>query len=211
MNSSLPVRASYHHGDLRNALIDAAVAGARLHGPEAVVLRDVARQVGVSHNAGYRHFASRDALLSAVADRGLAELALAMESALDAVTLGPDPEVVARARLRAVGHAYVTYAVAEPGMFRTVWACAGDPNAPPDPATQGATGLGAYQLLNACLDDLVRVGALPASRRPYSEIAAWAAVHGLASLVIDGPLDQLPPAAIDSALDRLCDIIDAGL
>ena len=55
------------------------------------------------------------------------------------------------------------------------------------------------------------VGALPASRRPYSEIAAWSAVHGLASLLIDGPLDQLPPAAIDSALDRLCDIIDAGL
>ena len=115
MNSSLPVRANYHHGDLRNALIDAAVAGARLHGPEAVVLRDVARQVGVSHNAGYRHFASRDELLSAVADRGLAELAVAMEAALDAVTPGPEPEVVARARLRAVGHAYVTYAVRRAG------------------------------------------------------------------------------------------------
>lgn len=211
MNSSPPSRASYHHGDLRNALIDAAVAGVRLHGPDAVVLRDVARQVGVSHNAGYRHFASRDELLSAVAARGLAELAQAMEVALAAVGAGPDPQVVARARLRAIGHAYVTYAVGEPGMFRTIWAAAGNPNAPPDPEAQGASGLGAYQLLNVALDDLVRVGALPESRRTYSEIAAWSAVHGLASLVIDGPLSDLPAAEIDRALDRLCDVVDAGL
>jgi AcrR family transcriptional regulator len=211
VQSSLPFRARYHHGDLRNALIDMAAAVARLHGPEAVVLRDVARQVGVSHNAGYRHFASRDELLSAVADRGLAELALAMEDGLAAVAPDPDPRVVARARLRAVGRAYVTYALTERGMFRTMWTRAGDPYAPPDPAVQGASGLGAYQLLNEVLDDLVRVGAFPASRRPYSEIAAWSAVHGLASLVIDGPLGQLPAEAIDSALDRLCDIVDAGI
>ncbi|MDQ2838567.1 MAG: TetR/AcrR family transcriptional regulator [Actinomycetota bacterium] len=210
-SSSPPSRARYHHGDLRNALIDAAVAGVRLNGPDAVVLRNVARQVGVSHNAGYRHFASRDDLLAAVAARGLAELAQAMEIALAAVAPGSDPAVVARGRLRAVGRAYVTYAMSESGMFRTMWAGAGDPSAPPEPEARGASGLGAYQLLNEALDDLVRVGALPASRRRYSEIAAWSAVHGLASLVIDGPLDHLPAAAIDGALDRLCDVVDAGL
>jgi AcrR family transcriptional regulator len=210
MDSSFSPRDRYHHGDLRNALIDAAVAGARLHGPGAVVLRDVARQVGVSHNAGYRHFASRDELLGAVAARGLAELAQAMEEALAAVPPGPEPVAVARARLRAVGRAYVSYALAEPGMFMTMWSGAGHPDTA-DLATRGAGGLDAYQLLNRALDDLVRVGGLPPSRRPYSEIAAWSAVHGLASLLIDGPLEDLPAEEVDHALDRLCDIVDAGL
>ncbi|MDQ6839296.1 MAG: TetR/AcrR family transcriptional regulator [Actinomycetota bacterium] len=211
MHSSRPSKAAYHHGDLRHALIDAAVDGARLHGPGAVVLREVARQVGVSHNAGYRHFTSRDDLLAAVADRGLTELARSIEAGQAGVTAGPDPKINARARLRAVGRAYVTYALSQPGMFRTIWAGVRHPGAEPAPGARGASGLGAYQLLNAALDDLVNVGALPAARRGYSEIAAWSAVHGLASLIIDGPLMALTPAEIDGALDRLCDIVDAGL
>ncbi len=201
----------YHHGDLRNALVGAAVAAARVGGPGAVVLRDVARQVGVSHNAGYRHFAGRDDLLAAVADQGLVELALAMEDGLAAVPADPDPRITARRRLRAVGRAYVHYALAEPGLFRCIWEAVGNPAEDPTPGAPRPGALGPYQLLTTALDDLARTGALPTSRRAYSEIAAWAGVHGLATLVIDGPLAGVAPDEVEAALERLCDVIDAGL
>lgn len=201
----------YHHGDLRNALIDASLVAARSGGPNAVVLRDIARQLGVSHNAGSRHFARRDDLMAAVADRGLAELARSVEAAQAEVNPGVDPRTDARARLRATGRGYVDFALAEPGLFRTIWAASRGPGAEPGPAARGPGGLGPYQLLNRALDDLVELGALPEERRPFSDVAAWSAVHGLATLVIDGPLRHLSPAELDRALDRLFDVIDAGL
>ena len=119
---------AYHHGDLRNALVEAAVAAARVNGPEAVVVRDMARQVGVSHNAAYRHFASREDLLMAVAEVGLGGLAATMRDELDVTPPRRDPAERARRRLRAIGRAYVSYAMAEPGLFRTIWAAAHYPS-----------------------------------------------------------------------------------
>jgi AcrR family transcriptional regulator len=211
LQAKIPSKRSYHHGDLRNALIDAAVATARQHGPSAVLLRDIARQVGVSHNAGYRHFASQGELLTAVAQRGLAELAANMQKGLDAAPKRRDPKQRARGRLRAIGRAYVEFAVAEPGLFRTVWAAAGYPATPADTDLSVAPTSDPYLLLNAVLDELVTVGAIPASRRPYSETVAWSAVHGLSTLLIDGPLAGMPPTELEKALDRLCDVLDAGL
>jgi AcrR family transcriptional regulator len=68
----------YHHGNLRQALIDAGVDLAAESGPDAVVLREATRRAGASHNAGYRHFAGRDGLLAAVAAEGMSRLATAM-------------------------------------------------------------------------------------------------------------------------------------
>ena len=206
-----PTKRSYHHGDLRNALIDAAVAAARQQGPSAVLLRDIARQVGVSHNAGYRHFASQGDLLTAVAQRGLAELAANMQKGLDAAPKRRDPKQRARQRLRAIGRAYVGFAVSEPGLFRTIWAAAAYPVTSADPDLSVAPTSDPYLLLNAVLDELVAAGAIPSSRRPYSETVAWSAVHGLATLLIDGPLAGMPPTELANALDRLCDVLDAGL
>ena len=176
-----------------------------------MLLRDVARQVGVSHNAGYRHFASREELLSAVAQVGLAELAANMQRGLDAVPKRRDPKERARRRLRAIGRAYVEFALAEPGLFRTTWAAAAYPGGPPHDAGKLPETSDPYLLVNAALDELVAVGAIPESRRPYSETVAWSAVHGLATLLIDGPLLGMPPKEMAKALDRLCDVIDAGL
>jgi hypothetical protein len=68
-----------------------------------------------------------------------------------------------------------------------------------------------YLLLNLVLDEMVSSGAIPASRRPHSEIVAWSGVHGLATLLIDGPLVSMPPDEVAAALDRLCDVMDTGL
>jgi AcrR family transcriptional regulator len=202
---------AYHHGDLRNALVDAAVAAARERGPSAVLLRDIARQVGVSHNAGYRHFTNREDLLAAVAQRGLAELAANMQTGLDAAPKRRDPKERARQRLRAIGRAYVKFAVSEPGLFRTIWAAAAYPATTPDAGAPVPEAADPYLLLNAALDELVAAGAIPQARRAYSETVAWSAVHGLATLVIDGPLGAMPRDQLDGALNRLCDVIDAGL
>jgi AcrR family transcriptional regulator len=214
LSGKKPELRAYHHGDLRNALVEAAVAAARINGPEAVTVRDMARQVEVSHNAAYRHFASREDLLTAVAEVGLGDLAATMREKLDATPRHRDPAERARQRLRAIGRAYVSYAMAEPGLFRTIWAAATFPTALAGAASSDDIALAEadpYLILNAVLDELVYAGAIPASRRPYSETVAWSAVHGLSMLIINGPLAGMPPTEIDHVLDRLCDVIDAGL
>ena len=190
------------------------MTAARVNGPEAVVVRDMARQVGVSHNAAYRHFASREDLLTAVAEVGLGGLAATMREELDATPRRRDPAARARQRLRAIGRAYVSYAIAEPGLFRAIWAAAQYPSIPSTVPTDDdaqAEMSDPYLILNAVLDELVDTGAIPASHRPYSETVAWSAVHGLSMLIINGPLAGLPPAEIDHMLNRLCDVVDAGL
>jgi AcrR family transcriptional regulator len=212
---SLPRKRPYHHGDLRNAMVEAAVAVARRDGPDAVVVRDIARQLGVSHNAGYRHFAGREELLDAVADFGLRELAERMRAGVESVPTGGDPGAdpggLARRRLRTIGRAYVRFAWEQPGLFRAIWAAARTPPPVGGELEAAITFSDPYALLNRALDELVTNGAMPADRRPYSEIVAWSAVHGLAGLVIDGPLALLPAEESEAALERLLDVIQAGL
>ena len=195
--------APYHHGNLRAALTESGVALAREGGPEAVVLREASRRARVSHSAAYRHFADREALLAAVAGEAASALARALERR---IVRAPD----ARGRLRAVGTAYVRFALAEPGLFRTAFAFHAV-SAWPDGTGVGERGLDPRELLTEVLDELEREGTLPAATRPGAEFAAWSAVHGLACLLIDGPLGTLPAAARDTALDRVLDHVEAGL
>jgi AcrR family transcriptional regulator len=81
----------YHHGRLREALVDAGVTLAREQGPEAVILRAAARAAGASHNAAYRHFADRDELLRAVCERCMSRLATLMEQRVAAAAAAPAP------------------------------------------------------------------------------------------------------------------------
>src|SRR5258705_5116056 len=118
---SPPKRTTYRHGDLRHALIAAGTELARVGGPNAVVLREATRRVGVAPNAAYRHFADRRALLDAVCAAAQSLLAVAIEHELASVPTTGDPTDVARARLRAVGTGYVRFAQKEPGLFRTAF------------------------------------------------------------------------------------------
>src|SRR5262249_13110033 len=114
-------RSSYHHGDLPNALTDAATEMAKEGGPDAVVLRAVARATGGSAAAAYRHFTDHGELLHAVRGRGLSALGEAMRASLDAGEPLTDPAREAIRRLGALGSAYINFALSDPGLFRTAF------------------------------------------------------------------------------------------
>ena len=196
----------YHHGNLRETLVESGKELARAGGPDAVVLRAVSRQAGVSHNAAYRHFADHDDLLAAVAARCMAELALLMTTRTEAVRVR-EPVRRAQARLEAIGRAYVEFALTEPGWFRTAFAGHGAEAATPRVAPDEDP----YALLSARLDEMVAVGALPPERRPGAEVAAWSTVHGLSTLLTSGPLRDLPETERESVLDVVLGVTARGL
>jgi AcrR family transcriptional regulator len=107
-------KSTYHHGDLANALVDAALALVEQDGAQAVSLRELAQSLGVSRAAPYRHFADRDALLAAVAARGFEDLIVVYQAALNS---GGD----GLARLQAFGRAYFDFAVRRPGLYRLMF------------------------------------------------------------------------------------------
>ncbi len=193
---------SYHHGNLREELIRTGVQLARESGPSGVVLREVARRAGVSHNAAYRHFADRDELLSEVAQVGLQELASAM-SARVARLRGTDVRLRSLRRLREVGKAYVIYALDQPGLFATAFATTHHPDPGETP--------GPYEMLGAALDEMVATGAMTPDRRLAADVECWSAVHGFAVLHLDGPLRVVPPAQRDRHLELMLDAILVGL
>ncbi len=186
--------------DLGAVLLAEGIALARAGGPEAVSLRDVQRRAGVSNSAAYRHFADRASLLAAISEHAGQQMADRMHAAIAAGPATGSESEQARARFRATGLAYLDFALTEPGLF----AVAFQQHAAADPA-----GAPPFQLLRRCLDDLVDTGTLAPAHRPHMDIAAWAAVHGLAVL-LDGPLRDLPADAREAAIHRLLEVIDGG-
>lgn len=185
-----PKRGRYHHGDLRNALLRAAEALVARKGVEGFSLREAARDVGVSSAAAYRHFEDRSALLAGLALDGMAKLAARMEDALARVPGAPGTPARAAAELGAIGAAYIEFAVANPSQFRVMfgpWCEHPDIDELPPEALPG--GRDPYQLLVDTLDGLVRAGAITPAARDGAEIAAWASVHGLATLLVERSLE----------------------
>ncbi|MFI9152804.1 TetR/AcrR family transcriptional regulator [Streptomyces sp. NPDC053367] len=204
-------RDTYRHGDLRNALVEAGLELAREGGPEAVVLRAATRQAGVVPNAAYRHFADRAALLHAVSQAAMARVARTMEAEQAALPDHPDPAAAARARFRAVGTGYLRFAREEPGLFRTAFHVPGDMAHAADDSAAGVSGRTPFELLGEALDGLVEQGLLPEERRPGAEFLAWSAVHGIAVLMIDGPLRGLLPEQAEEAGEQVIDMVERGL
>ena len=201
-------RTGYHHGDLANALADVATDMARHGGPEAVVLREAARRTGVSAAAAYRHFADHGDLLHAVKQRALTALTAAMQTGLEAGDALPDPADEAERQFRLLGAAYIDFALADPGLFRTAF-CRPDSETA-DVPTRIATSR-PYQLLTGILDRLAGCGRLAPDRRPDAEIATWAAVHGLATLLLDGPLASLSGDERTRSIQRTLDVVIDGI
>lgn len=174
--------------ELRERILQASVALIEDEGLAALSMREVARRAGVSHQAPYHHFTDREAILGAIAERGFVVLRNALERA------------VARARrkataaecLAACGRAYVEFARAHPAHFRVMFRpelvdLANCPGA-------RAEGDSAFSCLTAVVHEAVAQG-LPAE--PSEEalvILAWSVAHGLACLILDGPLAKKLPA-----------------
>ena len=180
-------------GAVRDGLVAAGLELARSGGPDAVVLREATRMVGVVPNAAYRHFAGRDELLAAVSTAALRELADRMAAGVARVRGRYGDPAAARRRLHAVGTAYLEFAREEPGLFATAFALPTrhtyDP--PGDGTGQERTPLGH---LRAVLDELVDAGVLDKRRRDGIEYPIWSTVHGLAVLTGQGPLRDVPDA-----------------
>lgn len=178
---------------MRDGLVAAGLELARGGGPDAVVLREVTRAVGVVPNAAYRHFADRDELLASVCAAAIGELADRMAEGVAAVPGEHGDPGAAGERLRAIGTAYFAFARGEPGLFATAFAL---PQQHAYGTPDGAVGSGRtpLALLRAALDELVEAGVLDPRRRPGIEYPIWSAVHGTAVLSGQGPLREVPDA-----------------
>jgi AcrR family transcriptional regulator len=161
--------------------------------------------VGVVPNTAYRHFADRDALLAAVRDEAVGELAGRMAARIGQVRAGPRTPTGARLRLRAVGEAYLEFARNEPALFDTAFATTRH-----DATRDAANEPTPLELLQAALDDLVSAGSLAAARRPDIEYPIWAGVHGLAVL-LRGPLQSLPEREQDRLEGQMLAFIEAAV
>jgi AcrR family transcriptional regulator len=185
LNNQFPRRGPRPRGTVRAALIEAGVELARSGGPDAVVLREVTRMVGVVPNAAYRHFADRDAFLAAVRDAALRRLAQRMADGMSRVRARRGTPLGAQRRMRAVGQAYLEFARTDPGLFDTAFAATEH-----HPPAAGNVTPGPFDHLKAALDELFEAGLLEPARRPNVEYPTWATVHGLAVL-LRGPLRSL--------------------
>ncbi|HEX8007045.1 MAG TPA: TetR/AcrR family transcriptional regulator [Trebonia sp.] len=180
-------------GAVRDGLVAAGLELARTGGPDAVVLREAARMVGVVPNAAYRHFADRDELLAAVCTAAMREFAARMAAGVGRVRGKYGDAAAARRRLRAIGRAYLEFAREEPGLFATAFAL---PQQHVYDAQDGGTGQDPMPLdqLRAVLDELADAGVLNRRRRVGIEYPIWSMVHGLAVLTGQGPLRDVPDA-----------------
>jgi AcrR family transcriptional regulator len=183
--SSRPGRAArkpprrYHHGDLRRALVQAAVRTIQAKGVDALTLRAVGQKLGVSRTALYRHFTDKSALLAAVAGEGFRTLRVQLVEAWEHGGRGLEA-------FEAMGAAYVRFAVANPSYYRVMFGgFVHDSTTDPELAREGA---GAFQALVDALVALQQNGLMRQDEPLQMARFIWAVVHGVAMLTIDGRL-----------------------
>ena len=183
---TLKPRSTYHHGDLRVALLSAAQALLDEGGVAAVSLREAARRAGVTPAACYRHFADKDALLTALAVQGFEAFAQALGQAAEGAS-EPFAEM---------GIAYVAFAVQRPGMFRLMFGPAvADRSRSPEL-------LQAIAASTRLFEGGLKSSPHAAPEDPVAGLRAWSVVHGLATLAIDGMLPQYDPVMLARALAK---------
>jgi AcrR family transcriptional regulator len=190
-------RSTYHHGDLARALVDEAVRSVVASGVESVTLREVARRVGVNHRAVYRHFEDKRALLVAVALEGNRDLLADLRAALAALPA----RARAAERLTAIAEAYARFAMARPGHYRVMFG----PRLNHDgkyPALEAVLEE-AWRELESLLAAGVATGELPPQDLLRSSLSIWAALHGVATLLLERRLRVRPARAPEFAAQLL--------
>ena len=190
-------RRRYHHGNLREALVEAALALVEERGNPEFTLREVARRVGVTHAAPQRHFEDRAALVAAVAEEGFRGLRAHVER-VGRLTHPRDPA----ARLHALGVAYVQFAVQNPAHFRVMFSAELVDKSRHQ--TLQAASRAMHDFLVQCIVDGQRQGFFVKGDPLEHAFAAWSLVHGCAVLLIDGRgMGQRPADLIERVVARL--------
>jgi AcrR family transcriptional regulator len=179
----------YHHENLRPTLIEAAVTLIGEVGPRAFTLREVARRAGVSHNAPYRHFTSKDDLLVAVASEGFERLTAVMKKS-------SAKGKTALERLQLSGCGYVDFALRWPHHFLVMFDL---PKADPAGCFEEPVGKNAFDVLMGCILAAQESGYLPAGDPQPQAWTAWSLVHGIAKLAVSGNLPLGHAATLDFA------------
>lgn len=188
---------TYHHGDLRRALITAALALLQNKDARSLSLREVAREAGVSHTAPYRHFADKAALLAAIAQEGFSEFGRYLN-----VALTPGQPVKS---LKDTGVAYVRYALDHPTHFRVMFS-----SFPPDEPTNSELYIvskSTFQILVNVIKSGQAAGVMKAGDPDALALEKWAMVHGLAMLL----LDEMLPVTGNSAADLVESLVTENI
>jgi AcrR family transcriptional regulator len=190
----------YHHKDLRQTLLEAAVALISEVGLRDFTLREVARRAGVSHNAPYRHFPAKDDLLVAVATEGFDRLTALMQKSLarGKTALG---------RLQLCGCGYVDFALRWPHHFLVMFDL---PKISHEPCKDEPVGKNAFDVLMGCIAAAQQSGDLPAGDPLPLAWTAWSLVHGIAKLSVSGNLSLTHRATLDFT-QRATAVLSCGL
>ena len=193
-------RRTYHHGNLRRALLDEALATIRAEGVDGVTLREIGARLGVSRTALYRHFADKRALLTAVATDGFRTLRQQLVAAWEEGGAG-------RAGFEAMGVAYVRFAVDNPSHYRVMFGGFVDPQPrEPELAVEAA---GAFQALVDALATLQRDALVRGDDTVLMARFVWGVVHGVAMLAIDGHLRE--PGGVEALLQYAITRLHTGI
>jgi AcrR family transcriptional regulator len=180
LKSGSRARKTYHHGDLKNVLLNAALTRIAAHGARALSLRELARATGVSHASTYRHFPNKESLLATIAEQGFRGLTEAMRAA--ATRCSGDP----LAMLLETGVAYVDFGVSHPQHLQVMFGdLIGNRDGYPDLV---AASKEAYEVLESSVREVQKAGHGLAHSERIVALAAWAQVHGLALLVASGQI-----------------------
>ncbi|MGO9640790.1 MAG: TetR/AcrR family transcriptional regulator [Candidatus Acidiferrales bacterium] len=192
---------AYHHGNLKQALLRAALELIRQAGPHGLTLREAARRAGVSHNAPYRHFRDRDELLAEVAAEGFERLTKSMNQA---AARGTSPVE----RFERSGWGYVHFALRYPEHFTVMF------DRPSllkvSPHCKEASEK-AFEMLLGFVRDCQGVGALPpGDPRPFA-LMAWSVVHGVSKLAVSGHLPFSSQAGVLEFTTLLTNTLALGM
>lgn len=196
-----PAARPYHHGHLREALVQVGLELGAEGGPEAIAIREAARRAGVAANAAYRHFKDLGDLRAEVAQCARLQLAESMREELARRPNHHTEAARAREQLGAVGRGYIRFALRSPNLFRCAWMECSRPD--PEPTS--------WTLLQDALDACALAGLLPDGNTEAAGAAAWSLVHGFAELALHGLLRTQDPETLDALGVQVVDVFLAGM
>lgn len=198
-------REKYHHGDLRAALLDAAVEVIDEIGPQGLTIREVARRVGVSHAAPYRHFNDRDDLILTAVEHGFELLLATMEAAKAAAAQDPVSQFAAS------GLAYLDFALGNPAYYRVMFS--GDLLSPGGNLSLRHTSREALDDLMASIGECQQLGLVREGDPAAHALTILSTLHGFVSLVNDNRVQHLVDEqhSIEGLRDAVLENLFAGI